>query len=196
MRIVDARRLTATAALLALAACGASAKPAADPSAASEAATPSATQSLSATESPTPQVSSTPTASPSRFREAYANALEDYLAAYTRADETGNPASPDLDRYSTGAGLAWARKQVTDHVKLGVAHKGYWQFRHLGAVDVTSSSARVGQCMDWSNWPVLNRTTGVSFQRFAAWSQLVYADMILQGGQWKVSMIQVQAGAC
>jgi hypothetical protein len=135
-------------------------------------------------------------ASPSRFREAYANAFEDFFAAYTRADEAGDPASVDLVRFSTGEALAWARKQVSDHRKLGVAHRGYWQFRHLGAINVTRSSARVGQCMDWSHWPVVNRETGVSFQRFAAWSQLVYVDTVLIGGQWKVASIQVQAGAC
>jgi hypothetical protein len=142
------------------------------------------------TTTPTPSVIS------SRFREPYVNAFEDFFAAYTRADESANPDSADLLRFSTGAGLAWARKQVSDHVKLGVAHKGTWQFRHVGAVNVTKASARVGQCMDWSAWPVVNRQTGAVFQSFAPWSQLVYASMVLRGSQWKVAVIQVQAGAC
>ncbi len=50
--------------------------------------------------------------------------------------------------------------------------------------------------MDWSHWPVVNRVTGATFQRFPAWSQLVYADMRLTGSQWKVAAIEVQAGAC
>jgi hypothetical protein len=137
-----------------------------------------------------------PSVTSSRFRQAYVNAFEDFFAAYTRADESADPKSADLLRFSTGAGLAWARTQISDHVKLGVAHKGTWQFRDVGAINVTKSSARVGQCMDWSGWPVVNRQTGVAFQSFAPWSQLVYAAMVLQGGQWKVAAIQVQAGAC
>lgn len=190
------RRTAALSAVFAivLSGCGSSARPLS----ASQRPTPTPSATVVRRLPPITTIPSTtaPSATPSRFRQPYANAFEDFFAAYTRADEAGNPSSPDLVRYSTSIGLAWARKQVSDHVKLGVAHRGYWQFRDLGAVDVTASSARVGQCMDWSNWPVVNRTTGVTFQQFTPWSQLVDADVALQGGQWKVTSIQVQAGAC
>jgi hypothetical protein len=190
---VRAYGLVGTVCALLVAGCGSSAVP----KAAGGSALPSPVSSPSQRESPTVAAStSAPTPSPSRFRQAYANAFEDFFAAYTRADEAGDPASADLVRFSTESGLAWANKQISDHVKLGVAHRGYWQFRHLGAINVTKSSARVGQCMDWSHWPVVNRVTGVPLQRFAAWSQLVYADMVLTSGEWKVASIQVQAGAC
>ena len=129
-------------------------------------------------------------------RSPYVNALEDYLAAYSRADEAGDPSSPDLSRYSSGPALAWARQQIGDHVKLGVTHRGFAAARNVGAVDVTSRSARVGQCMDWSTWPVLNRTTGATYQQFPQWSQLVYADVAATGGQWRVQRITVKATAC
>lgn len=124
------------------------------------------------------------------------NALEDFLAAYSRADAAGNARSPDLARFSTDQGLAWATKNVHDHAKLGIAHKGVWHFRSVGAVDVTKTSARVGQCMDWSPWPVVNRTTGAAFQSFAPWSELVHATVRLTETGWKVATIQTQPGAC
>ena len=142
---------------------------------------------------PTPAPS---TSAPGRFAQPYVNALEDFLAAYSRADEAGDPGSPDLDRYSSGPALTWARKQIGDHVKLGVAHRGFAAARDVGAINVTSRSARVGQCMDWSTWPVLNKTTGAPYQRFPKWSQLVYADVAATGGQWRVQRITVKAAAC
>jgi hypothetical protein len=123
------------------------------------------------------------------------NALEDFLAAYTRADQAGDPAYPGLARFSSGSALAWASKQVRDHVKLGVAHRGYADVRAI-QYDVRASSARVRQCMDWSNWPVANRTTGAVFQRFSAWSQTVDARLELRDGQWRVVTIAVSAGPC
>lgn len=116
--------------------------------------------------------------------------------AYARADSEGMPTSSVLPEHAVGAALAWARKQVEDHVKLGVAHRGTAHFRSVGAEHVTATSALVGQCMDWSDWPVVNRETGVVFQRFARYSQLVSGQMLLTNGSWKLATVKVQAGAC
>jgi hypothetical protein len=192
VRITGAKPATVLAALLVLTGCGTSAKPVAIPSAAAPAPSsvvappaPTATPSASA---PAPQHT--------HFAKPYLNAFEDFLVAYTRADEHADPGSTELAQFSTGQALAWARKQVTDHRTLGVAHKGVWHFRSVGAADVTPRSAQVGQCMDWSSWPVVNRSTEVTFQQFAPWSQLVYAKMALVGGRWKAATIRVQAAAC
>ncbi len=50
--------------------------------------------------------------------------------------------------------------------------------------------------MDWSTWPVINKTTGATYQQFPQWSQLVYADVAATGGQWRVQRITVKAAAC
>lgn len=176
-----------------LTACSTAGKPAAIPTATPR-ATPSAVAQPSSTVAPSTSAPRLP--EHTHFTKPYLNAFEDFLVAYTRADEHADPASNELGQFSSGQALAWARKQVTDHARLGVAHRGEWHFRSVGAIGVTNSSAQVGQCMDWSAWPVVNRATGVTFQRFAPWSQLVYARMTLIGGQWKAATIRVQAAAC
>lgn len=182
------------AAVAAVAACGTSSSRAAS--------RPSPTGTELAAPS-TPPTSSATTASPfpsaiasGKFRQAYLNGFEDFFLAYARADESADSTSPTLAQTATGEALAWARMQVTDHKKLGVAHAGEWRFRNVGATDVTSSSALVGQCMDWSSWPVVNRVTGAKFQQFAPWSQLLYAKMVLVAGHWKATTVRVQAAAC
>lgn len=151
------------------------------------------------TQPPSRPISASPSPSPSssgRFRQAYLNGFEDFFLAYARADEGADPASAELGQFATGQALAWARMQVSVHKKLGVAHEGEYHFKDVGAVDVTASSAEVGQCMDWSTWPVVNRTTKVALQRFPQWFQLVYAHMVLLDGRWKASTVRVQAAAC
>lgn len=187
-------RWAAASCTFVLAACGSSPTPKAVPQKSSR---PSSASAFPSSPMPTGVPSaSVPGMERTRFSKPYLNAFEDFLVAYTRADEHSDPASIDLDRFATGPALAWARKQVADHRKLGVAHRGTWHFRSVGAVDVTTGSAQVGQCMDWSSWPVVNRTTGVTFQRFSPWSQLVYAQMTLVHGQWKAASVRVQAAAC
>ena len=144
---------------------------------------------------PRPAPSNSPTDA-NQFKQPYVNALEEFLAAYSRADTAGDPDNPDLQRYATGPALAWVTKQVSDHRRLGVAHNGQARLRDIGVVGVTARSARVGQCMDWSGWPVVNRTTGALFQQFPAWSQLVRADVVASGGKWKVQRITVTAVLC
>jgi hypothetical protein len=179
-----------TSALL-LAGCGSSAAP----------KTASPTPTLSPAGTVTPPIPSltthpTPVSTPGRYKEAYVNAFEDFWVAYAQADYAASPNSPLLSDVASGAALAWARKQIHDHVALGVTHKGTAHFRSVGAEHVTASSALVGQCMDWSGWPVVNRTTGAAFQQFARYSQLVSGQVVLTAGRWKVATIQVQAAAC
>jgi hypothetical protein len=50
--------------------------------------------------------------------------------------------------------------------------------------------------MDWSAWPVVNRTTKAKFQQFPQWFQLVYAHMVLVGGHWKATTVRVEAAEC
>jgi hypothetical protein len=193
VRMTGATSALALAALLLGTGCGTAGKPVAIP------ASPPPGSSTAVAAAPTPTASpSASAASPqhTHFAKPYLNAFEDFLVAYTRADEHADSASTELGQFSTGQALAWARKQVTDHRTLGVAHRGVWHFRSVGAINVTPRSAQVGQCMDWSSWPVVNRTTGVTFQQFAPWSQLVYAQMTFVGGHWKAATIRVQAAAC
>jgi hypothetical protein len=142
--------------------------------------------------SPSGSVAKTPT----RFSEAYANAFEDFWVAYARADRDADAQSPQLSRIATGAALVWAREQIEAHIKLGVAHRGGAAFRSVGADHVTSTSALIGQCMDWSTWPVVNRRTGTVFQQFAAYSQLVDSRMVVTAGQWRVSTVRVRDVRC
>jgi hypothetical protein len=195
VRTVSVVRLAAVACAFTLVACGSSAGPRALPRVSSQpssaSAVPSATPDPSASATPSP-----PMASPSRFREAYANAFEDFWMAYARADRDADPNSALLASTATGAALSWAKKQITDHRKLGVAHRGTAYFRSVGAEHVTARSVLIGQCMDWSQWPVVNRTTGAAFQQFAPYSQLVKGQMVFAEGAWKLATIQVRAVSC
>lgn len=182
------------ATLAAIAACGTSSSGAAPrPNSISSEAPGSATQPTSSASAAPPSPSATASG---RFRQAYLNGFEDFFLAYARADERADPASAELGQFATGQALAWARMQVSVHKRLAVAHEGEYHFKDVGAVDVTASTAEVGQCMDWSTWPVVNRTTKVAFQRFPQWFQLVYAHMVLLNGGWKASTVRVQAAAC
>ena len=178
-----------------LTACGGSAKHIAVP-AVTHSSSPSAATSQSLTSSTAPSSTAEPSASPSHYGVPYVDGFEDFWVAYAKADELGQPGSPLLSEHAVGSALAWAHKQIGDHVKLGVAHRGIVHFRSVGAEHVTLRSALVGQCMDWSSWPVVNRTTGVTFQQFKAYSQLVSGQMILTQGRWKLSTLNVQAAAC
>lgn len=176
----------------------------------SNAATPATTPALPAssvqapTRTPGPPPAARTTAlqpasaatSSGRFTQPYINALEDFIAAYGVADAAGTLLSAELARTSSGPALTWAKRQLREHAKLGVAHRGHWSFRDVGAVDVTRSSARVGQCMDWSAWPVANRVTGATYQAFPGWSQLVTADMVSTDGHWRVNRISIKTVAC
>jgi hypothetical protein len=128
--------------------------------------------------------------------EPCANAFEDFWSAYARADRDGDPNSPQLARTATGAALIWARSQIADHVKLGVAHRGGAAFRSGGAAHVTSTSALIGPCMDWSTWPVVDRRTGAVFQQFAACSQLVDSRMAFADSHWRVATVRVRDVPC
>lgn len=141
MRMTGTTSAPALVALMMLTGCGSSAKPVAIPSA-SHGAPSTAVAPPAPTASPSSSASSPQHA---RFAKPYLNAFEDFLVAYTRADEHADPGSAELGQFSTGQALAWARKQVTDHRTLGVAHQGVWHFRSVGAVDVTPRGAQVGQ---------------------------------------------------
>lgn len=182
----------AVAALAAVAACGStshSSSPRPNPASNQPAQEPTHSPSVTLTASPSASASG-------KFRQGYLNAFEDFFLAYATADERADAAIPELRQFATGQALAWAQKQVGDHKKLGVAHAGEWRFRKVGAADVSAASAQVGQCMDWSTWPVVNRTTGARFQQFPQWSQLVYAHMVLIDDHWKAAMVRVEAAAC
>ena len=116
--------------------------------------------------------------------------------AYARADQDGAPESAMLASRATGTALAWARKQISDHEKLGVVHRGVARFREVGAEHVTARSALVGECQDWSSWPVVNRATGAVFQQFDPYSQLVSGQMVFSQGQWRLATIKVQDAPC
>lgn len=192
-------RLAAAACIFTLVGCGSPAAPKAIPRVSRPPSLASVVPSAPAPVTSAPSNTATlpsPTASPSRFREAYVNAFQDFWVAYAHADEEGAPTSSLLSDRATGAALAWARKQISDHVKLGVAHRGVAHFREVGAEHVTARSALVGECQDWSAWPVVNRKTGVPFQQFDSYSQLVSAQMVLANGQWKLATVRVQAAAC
>lgn len=198
-RVNNMVRLAAAACAFTLVACGSSSAPKAVPRASGRAPLVSVVPSSPTPATSTPSVTASvpsPTASPSRFREAYANAYEDFWVAYARADQDADPNSAQLSQIATGAALVWARKQIEDHIKLGVAHRGGAAFRSVGADHVTATSALIGQCMDWSTWPVVNRQTGVVFQQFASYSQLVDSRMLLSGGQWRVATVRVRDVRC
>ena len=191
--------LAAVACTFTLIACGSSAKPTAIPKVPGQSFSSAVAPSSKAAATPGPSITATlplPAASPSRFHEAYANAFEDFWVAYAQADTAGNPDSAQLTATATGAALVWARKQVSDHVKLGVRHHGRAGFRSVGADHVTAHSALIGQCMDWSTWPVVNRSTGVVFQQFAVYSQLVDSKMVLSRGRWLVATVRVRDVPC
>jgi hypothetical protein len=133
---------------------------------------------------------------PGRYRQAYVNAFQDFWVAYAGADEQAAPNSALLSSRATGEALAWARKQIGEHAKLGVAHRGTAHFRDVGAEHVTSLSALVGECQDWSSWPVVNRVTGAPFQQFDSYSQLVSGQVTFSQGQWKLATIRVQDAPC
>jgi hypothetical protein len=180
---------------LLLAGCGSSSAP--------KAAVPTLRPSPAATvarpmpsNSTTLPTAATPAVTPSRFQEPYANAFEDFWSAYARADRDGDPNSPQLAQVATGAALVWARSQIEAHVKLGVAHRGGAAFRSVGADHVTSTSALIGQCMDWSTWPVVNRRTGAIFQEFAVYSQLVDSRMAFADNRWRVATVRVRDVPC
>lgn len=199
VRRLSAVRSAAAVCTFTLAACGSSSPPKAIPLVSGQSSQASVVPSSPVPATPHASITATlpsPTASPTRFREAYANAFEDFWMAYARADRDADPNSALLESTATGAALQWAKKQITDHRKLGVAHRGTAYFRSVGAEHVTSRSVLIGQCMDWSHWPVVNRTTGAAFQQFAPYSQLVKGQMVFAKGTWKLATIQVQATAC
>jgi hypothetical protein len=119
-------------------------------------------------------------------------AYQQFWRVWLEANDPPNPNDPNLQKVDTGAQLAGAKATISEHLRRGqvVRLPAHSRYRHTATATLaggTTEASVIDCAIDDSQ--LLDGTTGRILDGTTE-TQLIYADMQLLAGRWKVSGIR------